>query len=130
MGCLFRFYFPVSRRDFSEANNNRNQQKTTKNPPLKAIASLSKTQKRKKKEKKSFTCVFFIIIATCLYFFTIFYFFFENISVIDNGPEKNECVNSNFVHYCTSMPPFLYNAPSALNPRSTVQAESLWLMVV
>ena len=45
---------------------------------------------------------FFIIIATCLYFFTIFYFF-ENISVIDNGPERNEYVNSNFVHYHTSM---------------------------
>lgn len=58
---------------------------------------------------------FFIIIATCLYFFTIFYFFFENISVIDNGPEKNEYVNSNFVHYPTYMYPFPDNAPSALS---------------
>lgn len=57
---------------------------------------------------------FFIIIATCLYFFTIFYFF-ENIRVIDNGPEKNEYVNSNFVYYPTRMHPFPDNAPSALS---------------
>lgn len=64
---------------------------------------LFKKQKRKKKEKKKefHICFLLLLLLACI-FFTIFYFF-ENISVIDNGPEKNEYVNSNFVHYHTSM---------------------------
>ena len=102
MGCLlFRVYSRFSPRLQRSKQRQKSTQKT-KNQPVKEIASLQKTGKKKERKKKRVSHVFSIIIATCLYFFTIFYFF-ENISVIDNGPERNEYVNSNFVHYHTSM---------------------------
>lgn len=104
MGCLlFRVYSRFSPRLQRSKQQQKSTQKT-KNQPVKEIASLQKTEKKKerKKKKKGFTCVFYYYCYLLVFFFTIFYFF-ENISVIDNGPERNEYVNSNFVHYHTSM---------------------------
>ena len=94
---LFPFLAATSAKQTTTEINTKN-----KEPASEGNCFSSKNRKEKGKKKKRVSHVFSIIIATCLYFFTIFYFF-ENISVIDNGPEKNEYVNSNFVHYHTSV---------------------------
>lgn len=122
-GVPFFAFIPVSRRDFSEANNNRNQQKTTKNQPLKANCFSSKNRKEKRKEKKSFTCVFLLLLLLACIFLPFFIFFLRILVWSIMGQRK---MNMWILILCITLLTCIHFLTMPRQPwaRSTVQAES------